>query len=109
VDVDLSLSNKADCFTNLRRQLISDVASLKRLNNSEDWLCFLCIEWLRENVAYRLEESISRTIRIVDGTIVREPSAGISHGKYLPKIHVHRLAYGVVRRKSDVPASDWRG
>ena len=33
----------------------------------------LCIELLRENVAYRLEEAISRTIRIVDGTIVREP------------------------------------
>jgi hypothetical protein len=52
---------------------ISDVALLKRLRNSEQWLRFLCIELLRENVAYRLEEGISRTIRIVDGTIVREP------------------------------------
>jgi hypothetical protein len=33
----------------------------------------LCIELLRENVVYRLEEATSRAIRIVDGTIVREP------------------------------------
>ena len=52
---------------------ISDVALLKRLRNSEEWLRSLCVELLRENVAYRLEEPITRTIRIVDGTIVREP------------------------------------
>jgi hypothetical protein len=52
---------------------ISDVALLKRLRNSGQWLRCLCIELFRENVAYRLEEGISRTIRIVDGTIVREP------------------------------------
>jgi hypothetical protein len=51
---------------------ISDVALLKRLRNSEEWLRLLCMELLRENVAYRLEECVSRTIRIVDGTIVRE-------------------------------------
>src|SRR6266513_3951488 len=50
---------------------ISDVALLKRLRNSAEWLRLLCIELLRENVAYRLEEAISRTIRIVDGTIAR--------------------------------------
>src|SRR5881392_2709142 len=49
---------------------ISDVALLKRLRNSAEWLRLLCIELLRENIAYRLEEAISRTIRIVDGTIV---------------------------------------
>src|SRR5580700_4151498 len=52
---------------------ISDVALLERLRNSEEWVRFLCIELLRENVAYRLEEAISRTIRVVDGTVVREP------------------------------------
>ena len=51
---------------------ISDVALLKRLRNSAEWLRLLCIELLRENVAYRLEEAISRTIRIVDGTIARQ-------------------------------------
>ena len=49
---------------------VSDVALLKRLRNSEEWLRLLCIELLRENVAYRFEESISPTLRIVDGTIV---------------------------------------
>ena len=39
---------------------ISDVALLKRLRNSEEWLRLLCIELLRENVAYRLEEASSR-------------------------------------------------
>jgi hypothetical protein len=48
---------------------ISDVALLKRLRNSEEWLRVLCIELLRENGAYRLEKGMSRTIRIVDGTI----------------------------------------
>jgi len=43
---------------------ISDVALLKRLRNSEQWLRCLCIELLPENVAYRLEEGISRTIRM---------------------------------------------
>jgi len=52
---------------------ISDVALLKRLRNSEEWLRLLCIDLLRENVGYRLEEAIGPTIRIVDGTIVREP------------------------------------
>src|SRR5579871_2553635 len=53
---------------------ISDVALLKRLCKSEEWLHWLCIELLRENVAYRLEEGTSRAIRIMDGTIVRLPS-----------------------------------
>src|SRR5579864_5225924 len=34
---------------------ISDVALLKRLHNSEEWLRSLCIELLRETVAYRPE------------------------------------------------------
>src|SRR5260370_16164024 len=33
---------------------ISDVALLKRLRNSEEWLRWLCIEFLRGNVACRL-------------------------------------------------------
>jgi hypothetical protein len=38
------------------------------MRNSEEWLRFLCIELVRENVAYRPEEAIGPTIRIVDGT-----------------------------------------
>jgi len=36
---------------------ISDVALLKRLRNREEWLRLLCVELLRENVAYRLKEN----------------------------------------------------
>src|SRR5229473_785880 len=52
---------------------ISDVALLKRLRDSEEWLRLMCIQLLRESGMCRLEESVSRTIRIVDGTIVKEP------------------------------------
>lgn len=41
---------------------ISDVALLKRLRNSEEWLRWLCVELLRENVAFLLEESTSRGV-----------------------------------------------
>ena len=70
---------------------ISDVALLKRLRNSEQWLRFLCIELLRENLAYRLEEGISRTIRIVDGTIVREPGKTGSQWRVLYSIRLPSL------------------
>jgi hypothetical protein len=70
---------------------ISDVALLKRLRNSEDWLRFLCIELLRENVAYRLEETVNRAIRIVDGTIVREPGRTGSQWRILYSIRLPSL------------------
>jgi hypothetical protein len=49
---------------------ISDVALLKRLRNSENWLRFICGELIRENAAYPPEEIVSRAIRVVDGTVV---------------------------------------
>ncbi len=65
---------------------ISDVALLKRLRNSEEWLRWLCIELLRENAAYWLEEATCRAIRIVDGTIVREPDRTGSQWRILYSI-----------------------
>ncbi len=70
---------------------ISDVALLKRLRNSEEWLRLLCIELLRENVEYRRDETISRTIRIVDGTIVREPGRTGSQWRILYSIRLPSL------------------
>ena len=70
---------------------ISDVALLKRLRKSEQWLRSLCIALLRENVAYRLEEAISRTIRIVDGTIVKEPGKTGSQWRILYSIRLPSL------------------
>jgi hypothetical protein len=71
---------------------ISDVALLKRLRNSEEWLRSLCVELLRENAAYRLGEPISRAIRIVDGTIVREPGKTGSQWRILYSIRLPSLA-----------------
>jgi hypothetical protein len=70
---------------------ISDVALLKRLRNSEEWLRLLCVELLRENVAYQIEEGISRTIRIVDGTVVREPGKTGSQWRILYSIRLPSL------------------
>jgi len=70
---------------------ISDVALLKRLRNSEEWLRLLCVELLRENVACRHEEAISRTIRIVDGTIVRESGKTGSQWRLLYSIRLPSL------------------
>jgi hypothetical protein len=70
---------------------ISDVALLKRLRNSVEWLRFLCIELLRENVGYRLEKGVSRTVRIVDGTIVREPGKTGSQWRILYSLRLPSL------------------
>src|SRR5512140_2210028 len=70
---------------------ISDVALLKRLRNSEEWLRFLCTELLRENVAYRIEEAMSRTIRTVDGTIVKETGKTGSQWRILYSIRLPSL------------------
>src|SRR5207302_7501389 len=70
---------------------ISDVALLKRLRNSEEWLRLLCIELFRENVAHRLEQGIRGTIRIVDGTIVREPGKTGSQWRILYSIRLPSL------------------
>src|SRR5216683_6488716 len=69
----------------------SDVALLKRLRNSEEWLRLLCIELLKENVAYRLKETIGRKIRIVDGTIVKEPGKTGSQWRILYCIRLPSL------------------
>src|SRR6266566_241285 len=70
---------------------ISDVALLKRLRNSEEWLRCLCVELLQENVAYQFAGVTSRTIRIVDGTIVREPGKTGSQWMILYSIRVPSL------------------
>jgi hypothetical protein len=80
--VHANLANWAD---------ISDVALLKRLRNSEEWLRWLCIELLRESATYRLEEAFSPTIRIVDGTIVREPGKTGSQWRILYSIRLPSL------------------
>ena len=52
---------------------VSDVALLKRLRNSEHWLRSLCVSLLRENGIALEKVGGGRPVRLVDGTIVREP------------------------------------
>lgn len=70
---------------------VSDVALLKRLRSSEEWLRTLCLELLRENFTYRIDQSISPTIRIVDGTIVKEPGKTASQWRVLYSIRLPTL------------------
>jgi hypothetical protein len=54
---------------------ISDVGLLKRLRRSEQWLRWLCQQLFLENglMPPREESDRQRRVRIVDGTVVREP------------------------------------
>jgi hypothetical protein len=70
---------------------VPDVALLKRLRKSEEWLRLLCIELLRESVTYRREKGVSRTVRIRDGTIVKEPGKTGSQRRILYSIRVPSL------------------
>jgi len=70
---------------------ISDVALLKRLRDSEECLRLLCIQLLRESRICGLEDRVSRTIRIVDGTIVKEPGKTGSQWRILYSIGLPSL------------------
>ena len=52
---------------------ISDVGLLKRLRRSEDWLRWLCTRLVIENGVQMPGEPGQRSVRIVDGTIIKEP------------------------------------
>jgi len=70
---------------------ISDVALLKRLRNSEEWLRSLCIELFRENRVARLADATRVPTRIVDGTIVREPGKTGSQWRILYSLKLPSL------------------
>jgi hypothetical protein len=52
---------------------ISDVGLLKRLRRSEDWLHWLCTRLVAENGVQIPSPDGQRAVRIVDGTIIKEP------------------------------------
>jgi hypothetical protein len=52
---------------------ISDVGLLKRLRRSEDWLHWLCTQLVLENGVHMPEPRGQGVVRIVDGTIIKEP------------------------------------
>ncbi len=69
----------------------SDVALLKRLRNSEEWLRRLCVDLLRENgIALALPASGKR-LRIVDGTLVKEPGKTGSQWRILYSLQLPAL------------------
>jgi|SRR5215831_887892 len=82
--------------TTLRAKLahwadVSDVALLKRLRKSEEWLHSLCVELLRENGVHWGEEAASPQIRIVDGTMVKEPGRTGSEWRILYSLQLPNL------------------
>ena len=52
---------------------ISDVGLLKRLRRSEEWLRWLCRQLVRENGVLMPSLQGLGAVRIVDGTIIKEP------------------------------------
>jgi len=52
---------------------ISDVGILKRLKRSEDWLHWLCKQLVLENGVHMPRPRDQGAVRIVDGTIIKEP------------------------------------
>ena len=70
---------------------VSDVALLKRLRNSENWLRSLCVELLRESGVNWGEEPTYPRIRIVDGTIVKEPGSTGSQWRILYSLQLPNL------------------
>jgi hypothetical protein len=70
---------------------VSDVALLKRFRKGEDWLRCLCVELLQENGMNWTEETASPRIRIVDGTIVKEPGRTGSQWRILYSLQLPSL------------------
>jgi hypothetical protein len=83
---------------------VSDVALLKRMRNSEQWLRFLCIALLREGEAPGSRNPIG-PVRIVDGTIVKEPGKTGSQWRILYSMQLPSLMCDFL----EVTASDGAG
>ena len=69
---------------------ISDVALLKRMRNSEQWLRFLSLSLLRESAALRLGKVLG-PVRVIDGTIVKEPGKTGSQWRILYSLQLPSL------------------
>jgi hypothetical protein len=70
---------------------ISDVGLLKRLRRSEDWLHWLCAQLTLENGLQMPRADGQRSVRIVDGTIVKEPGKTGSQWRILYSISLPDL------------------
>jgi hypothetical protein len=70
---------------------VSDVALLKRLRKSENWLRSLCVGLLQENCVNWGEEAAGPRIRVVDGTIVKESGRTGSQWRILYSLQLPSL------------------
>jgi hypothetical protein len=70
---------------------VSDVALLKRLRKSDNWLRSLCLELCRESSVTCGNEVACPRIRIVDGTIVKEPGKTGSQWRILYSLQLPNL------------------
>jgi len=70
---------------------VSSVALMKRLRKSEPWLRGLCLALLEESGVVLAEEKGTRSVRVVDGTIVREPGKTGSQWRLLYSLQLPTL------------------
>jgi len=70
---------------------VSDVALLKRLRSAEDWLRGLCLAMLQESGVALSAEGTTRRVRLVDGTIVKEPGKTGSQWRLLYSLQLPSL------------------
>ena len=83
---------------------VSDVALLKRMRNSEEWLRSLCSALLQEHGACVLGK-MTGPVRIVDGTIIKEPGKTGSQWRILYCLQLPSLVCDFL----EVTASDGEG
>jgi len=74
---------------------VSDVALLKRLRRSEEWLRCLCLALLRENAL--ASGPAARQFRIVDGTVIKEPGKTGCQWRILYSIQLPTLVCDFLR------------
>jgi hypothetical protein len=70
---------------------ISDVGILKRLRRSEEWLHWLCVQLAVDQGVRMPAEGEKRRVRIVDGTIVKEPGKTGSQWRILYSLRLPEL------------------
>jgi hypothetical protein len=70
---------------------ISDVALLNRLRQSGEWLRSLCMELLKENCGLLAKQRAHASIRVVDGTIVKESGRTGSQWRILYSLQLPSL------------------
>jgi hypothetical protein len=70
---------------------ISNVGLMKRLRRAEEWLRWLCTELVAENGVRMPSPSDTQTVRLVDGTIVKEPGKTGSQWRILYSLRLPDL------------------